>query len=111
MHNYQLVNQLQFNPHKEQIDHQKYIKALSESQDLVQESMQDKSSQEEMKKEAADNKATEKDTDVESAMKTVRTILAQQGVPIGSDSSPQSIEQLLQQAQMVDQSLKNKKME
>jgi hypothetical protein len=43
-HNYQFVNQMKFNPNKEEIDHQKYIKALAESQDLVQESMQDKSS-------------------------------------------------------------------
>ena len=77
MHNFQLVNQLKFNPNKEQIDHQKYIKALAEAQDLVQESMQDKSSEEDMKKDAADNIAKSKDADVEAAMKTVKTILAQ----------------------------------
>lgn len=76
------------------------MEALSDSQDLVQENEQSVQQQ-------TANKTAQKDSEVQEAISTVKAILAKQGVAMSAqDSTPESIQQLLQQAQLVDESLK-----
>ena len=52
--------------------------------------------------------APSNDSDVQQALNTVKAILAQQGVELNAGADASSIEQLLAQAQMVDDNLKVK---
>lgn len=109
----QAYNGIFFNPHKDEQDHQRYIQALGDSQDLVQESVTEKQEvdqqqEQQVQEEEEATSAQPQSPEVADAINTVKAILAKQGVAVGSDSSPESIEQLLQQAQIVDQGLKVK---
>lgn len=52
--------------------------------------------------------ASSNDSDVQQALNTVKAILAQQGVELNAGADASSIEQLLAQAQLVDDNLKVK---
>ena len=87
-HNIGLFNQIKYNSNSEHIDHQKYIDALADSQDLVQESCTERTNQTES---SSSNK-----TEVQDAIDTVKAVLAQQGVAMPPDFQPENIEQILQ---------------
>lgn len=108
--NYQMFNQLKFDPKREENEHQKYLGALADSQDLVQEGQEastyEQTTQEKVTTEVAD---PSQGPEVQEAINTVKAILAKKGVPLTADSDPQSIEWILQQAQMVDEGIKDEK--
>lgn len=95
-----MLNQIKFDPDREQREHSEYLNQLAQTQDLVQESVDESTN--------SLQPPNVNDSDVQDALNTVKAILAQQGVEINAGNDAQALEGLLAQAQSVDENLKDK---